>query len=224
MVFFRFPFWFNKRISFWKLMGSGKNGTFDKRPDWQQWGILAVHGSAFTVQQVEHIDSGNNYITQQLYGAFIANWIKLFRCETWTIFLEPAEGHGTWDGKKVFGALPGKTDQAGPVAILTRATIRVSRLKEFWRNVDPVSSQMAGAEGFLFSLGIGEIPWVKQATFSVWKSREDMKNFAYGMKIHAEVIQKTRYRKWYSEDMFTRFRIISTLGTIRGINPLAGKL
>jgi hypothetical protein len=28
------------------------------------------------------------------------------------------------------------------------------------------------------------------------------------MKEHAEVIKKTRQQKWYSEDMFTRFRVL----------------
>jgi hypothetical protein len=43
MAIHRFPLWFNKKISFFKLMGCGKNGTFDKNPDWQQWGILTVN-------------------------------------------------------------------------------------------------------------------------------------------------------------------------------------
>jgi hypothetical protein len=48
-----------------------------------------------------------------------------------------------------------------------------------------------------------------------------MKAFAYGMKEHAEVIRKTRKQRWYSEDMFTRFRIISHRGTLKGKDPLA---
>jgi hypothetical protein len=42
-----------------------------------------------------------------------------------------------------------------------------------------------------------------------------MKAFAYGMKEHAEVIQKTRKQDWYSEDMFTRFKITQVLGTLK---------
>ena len=69
---------------------------------------------------------------------------------------------------------------------------------------------MVNADGFIISYGVGEIPWIKQATFSIWESKAAMKNFAYGMKEHAEVIQKTRQQKWYSEDMFTRFKVLTT--------------
>lgn len=47
-----------------------------------------------------------------------------------------------------------------------------------------------------------------------------MKAFAYGMKEHADVIQKTRKQDWYSEDMFTRFKVIHIFGTIKGKRPI----
>jgi heme-degrading monooxygenase HmoA len=107
-----------------------------------------------------------------------------------------------------------KSDYEGKIVILTRATIRLSKLKSFWKNVDSIASQMANAKGFITSYGIGEIPWVKQATVSIWESKEDMKNFAYKMHNHAEVIKKTRQEKWYSEDMFVRFKIKEIAGKL----------
>ena len=218
MVLFRIPLIFNKKISFWKLLGSGRNGTFDKNPDWQQWGILIV-----TIQENSSCITGVPEFNRKIYGRFISWWIRVFCMETWTILLEPIEGHGLWDGKKVFGDLPARSGYEGPIAILTRATIRLSRLRAFWGQVDEVAGQMAGAKGFVGSLGIGEIPFIKQATFSVWESKEDMKTFAYQMKAHTDVIQRTRVEKWYSEDMFIRFKIVGSCGTIKGINPLEGK-
>ncbi len=83
---------------------------------------------------------------------------------------------------------------------------------------------MKQAEGFILSAGVGEIPWIKQATFSIWKSEKEMNQFAYGMKAHADIVKKTRKEKWYSEDLFARFKILDYTGTIKGKNPLAGKL
>lgn len=203
MALHHLPLIFNKKISFYKLMGCGRNGSFDKVPDWQQWAILLVAKEG-----------------KATYGNFIAGWYKFFGCELYRMELEPIEGHGAWDGKEVFGPLPRNTDYDGRIAVLTRATIRMNKLKYFWEHVAPVSNQMKKAEGFIFSVGIGELPWIKQATFSVWQSKEAMKNFAYRNLDHAEVIKKTRQQDWYSEDMFTRFVITHTEGTWMGTDPL----
>jgi hypothetical protein len=217
MAIHRFPLWLNKKISFYKLMGCGKNGTFDKKPDLQQWAILSIGNPDRDALMAK--DPVKN-----LYGSFISGWFLFFKCETFTILLKPTEGHGLWDGRKVFGDLPPRSEQEGPIAVLTRATIRFSKLKYFWQHVAPVAERMKNSKGFISSVGIGELPWLKQATFSIWQSKEDMMAFAYGMKEHTEVIKKTRQQKWYSEDMFVRFSITGSCGSIKGINPLRGKL
>jgi hypothetical protein len=94
MAIHRVPLWLNKNISFYKLLGCGKNGSFDKHPDWQQWGILTVQDKGLDNLQQQTI-------INNLYGAFIHQWFQLFKCETWTILLEPLEGHGKWDNKNL---------------------------------------------------------------------------------------------------------------------------
>ncbi len=197
MAIMRLPLGLRKSISFFKLLGTGKNGSFDKTPDLHQWAIMAAHKELLDIITIEN-----------LYGKFIAKWLSNFNCTSTIYLLDPIEGHGTWDGKKPFGELPAKSDYEGKIAVITRATIKLNKLKYFWQNVAPVAEKMVTAKGFLTSYGVGEIPWIKQATFSIWESKAAMKNFAYGMKEHAEVIQKTRQQKWYSEDMFTRFKVI----------------
>ena len=221
MALHRLPLWLNKEIKFFKLMGCGKNGTFDKVPDLQQWAILSALPQKLAEQEKQFPQQA---VLKKLYGGFISQWFSFFSCETYTLFLEAIEGHGTWDGKEVFGELPAKSDYEGLIATLTRATVRINKLKYFWQHVAPVASQMATAPGFLTSFGIGEVPWIKQATFSVWDSKAAMKAFAYGMKQHAEVIVKTRKEKWYSEDMFVRFKVLHSSGTLLNRNVLAGKV
>ena len=195
-------------------MGSGKNGTFDKVPDLLQWAILLVHAEGKQGLNQETLDAG--------LGKSILRWLGWFKCECYTLFLSPLEGHGLWDRQQPFGTLQGTPTHEGIVGTLTRATIRINKLRHFWKNVAPVAQQMTVAEGYITSFGIGEVPWIKQATFSIWKSKEDMKRFAYGMKAHAEVVKKTRSERWYSEDLFVRFAILRTMGTIRGKDPLQG--
>ncbi len=214
MALFRLPLVLDKKISFWKLLGCGKNGTFDIHPDWRQWGLLVVS---------EQLPAGLHESIKQkafLHQPFITAWWKFFRCEQFSLLLKPIEGHGTWDGKEVFGPLAKQTGHEGITAVLTRATIRLNKLRNFWKNVDSVAVQMNAAEGFITSFGIGEMPWIKQATFSVWQSKSDMKDFAYKMQQHAEVIRKTRKEDWYSEDMFVRFIPLACKGSVNGTNPI----
>lgn len=176
-------------------MGSGKNGTFDIYPDLNQWALL------FTAE--------SKTITVPVF--FYRYW-NFFKCDIKEFLLQPIEGHGLWDKKKVFGELPKQTGYSGSIAVLTRATIRLNRLKNFWGNVNRVASKMSAAKGLIISYGIGEVSWIKQATFSVWENEEAMKNFAYKMKEHADVIRKTRNENWYKEEMFVRFEIILVRG------------
>lgn len=224
MAFFRLPLMLNKKINFRKLLGCGKNGTFDIHPDLRQWGLLTVSDFQFPVSGKTNNHKLQTINYKLIYGSFISRWYTFFNCEIWTIVLEPIEGHGTWDGKKPFGNLPKQTEFEGPVAVLTRATIKLNKLKNFWANVAGATAGMNSAEGFIASVGIGEVPWIKQATFSLWQSKAHMKQFAYKMQEHTEVIQKTRQEKWYSEDMFVRFKPIACFGTLQGKNPLEGKL
>ena len=102
-----------------------------------------------------------------------------------------------------------ENDFAGKIAVLTRATIRLNKLNSFWKNVPLVNAAMQSAKGLQASYGIGEIPFIKQATLSIWDNIDAMKTFAYKMKEHQTVIAKTRKENWYSEEMFTRFEVIA---------------
>lgn len=157
-------------------------------------------------------------------GNFISSWFRFFRCEVFSMSLEPIKGHGTWDGKQPFEFSSTAINPDKPIATLTRATIKLSKMNYFWANVASAANSMLEAKGFLFSVGIGEVPWIKQATFSVWSTEKEMMEFAYGTKAHADIVKKTRKEKWYSEDMFVRFQIVNQSGTLLGKNPLPDNL
>jgi hypothetical protein len=206
MAVFRLPLLLKKNIGFWRLMGCGRNGTFDMVPDLSQWAILTI--AHLTPAQIHEGKNDERHWCDLFYGRFITHWLRFFKVQNTSFLLEPIEGHGLWNGKTVFGPLPKATPYDGEIAVLTRATIRLSKLGSFWKNVDAVARQMATAPGFKTSYGIGEIPLIKQATFSVWESRAHMKQFAYGMQQHKTVIQRTHKEQWYTEEMFVRFKIL----------------
>lgn len=210
MALHRLPLMLQSKCSFYKLLGCGLNGSFDLSPDWQQWGLLAVWN---TESDFDHF-----YKT-----SFVSQWWQKLATEQWTMLLQPLQSHGRWDGKEPFGHTDIK-GYNGPVAVLTRATIRLNRIKNFWAHVDASAQLMARAKGFITSVGIGEAPVYRQATFSVWQSLDDVKSFAYGSREHAEVIKKTRSENWYSEELFARFKPLKTWGSLHGTDPLKGKI
>lgn len=204
MALFHLPLFVNRRVKFYKLMGCGKNGTFDIRPDFNQWAVMiffepnALTNKPFDISEATH-----------LLGGFIKAWWKLFSYSKQMFLLEPYAGHGTWDGKSfVASANSRPIDPDGQIGVLTRATIRLSRLRAFWGAVPNAAEGLNNSKGFLFSVGIGEVPFIKQATFSVWESAADMKNYAYKRVEHQEVIRRTRKEDWYSEEMFLRFKVL----------------
>lgn len=181
-------------LEFVKMLGTGAGNGFSIWPNFSQYGMLCVWENESAAQ---YFFANNTF--QQIYLSKSHS--------NKTFWLKPIFGHGAWDGKQPFKY--NKTEvSTGKVAVITRATIRTSRMLEFWRYVPSVSKNMQGQKGLSLAVGIGEWPLIQQATFSVWDSWECMKNFAYNQDLHKKVIQKTRTRNWYSEELFARFDVI----------------
>ncbi len=134
--------------------------------------------------------------------------------------MQPVQAHGAWSGVNPFLPLATITSN-GPIAVLTRATLQLSRMRAFWSEVPNTSRVLEKAEGRIASIGIGEAPFVRQATFSLWRSEEEMQAFAYRSD-HQRVIRRTREERWYREELFARFVPIASEGKWEGRDPLAG--
>jgi len=179
-------------LSFFKLMGSGKDG-FSIKPNWGTYSLLAIW---------KNRNAAENYFQSPLFAKQKA------QCTAHTThYLRAYQAHGLWDGKQPF-TLNGNEDPKKPIGVLTRATIKTKHLVNFWKDVPQVSQSIMQKEGRRFSIGIGELPLVMQATFSIWDSAEQMMDFAYKSKYHREVVAKTRKLGWYKEEMFARFEIL----------------
>ncbi len=193
-------------LRFWKLLGSGHGRGFSLQPNWGRYGFLAVW------ETPTHADTF--FASAPLMATY-----RRHAAEIWTIRLLPVQAHGAWSGINPF--LPLSLQPiTGPVAVLTRAAIRWPQLINFWRAVPATSQAIEQADGLLASIGIGEAPFVRQATFSLWRSVADVQKFAYGLNVHRAAIQRTRAEKWYREELFARFVPIASEGSWQGYDPL----
>ena len=139
--------------------------------------------------------------------------------ESWRVDLRPVAARGTWSGREPFGA-PVPTRSPGPVAALTRARLRVTAAPGFYRAVPPVSADLRDRPGLRAAVGIGEAPLGLQGTFSLWESGAAVREFARG-EAHAEVVARTEPERWYAEELFARFDVVGSTGTLDGRDPLA---
>ncbi|RBQ03207.1 DUF3291 domain-containing protein [Pedobacter miscanthi] len=203
MAVLRIPLWLNKRCRFWKLMGSGKGAQVDLAPDFKHWAVLT------TWENQQDCDTFYQ-------NSFVIKWFNFFGTESFTILLNPLSSHGLWSKKEPFKIEKSHKNHTGKVAVITRAAIRFNKLKEFKQNIKRAADAMRNAPGFILSAGIGENPFFDQATFSIWEDAESMKAYAYKSFDHSDIIKLTREREWYKEELFARFEIIDSWGTLNG--------
>ena len=192
-------------LRFWKLCGSGTGEGFTPRPNISVYAILCVWPNQAIAE-----DSIENTRVFARYERMSA--------ENWTIFLGTTSTRGKWSGTTPFEA--DHTFSGGPIAALTRATIKPSILMKFWDRVPAISDVIGTNEDVMFKIGIGEVPFFHQITFSIWPDTKSMAAFARHDGPHAKAIQAVRDGMWFKEELYARFNVLATKGSWNGHNPL----
>lgn len=197
-------------LRFARLLGTGRGIGFSAVPDFATWALFTAWDDAAAWERFE----AESPVMRQY---------RARGEEVYSIVMAPLSAHGRWGGVEPFliPDPPERPDPAAPVVVLTRAAIRPSRALRFWSRVAPVDATLRGHPDLLLSFGIGEAPYIRQATLSVWRSGAAMTGWAYGSAAHAETVRRTRAENWYSEELFARLRLLGTRGSWHGREPLA---
>lgn len=187
-------------LLFSKVLGSGYEGGFGLRPSSSRQGLFGLFESLQTAQ--DFVTNSSLLQAYQQRSDEIC-WAIL---KTWSC-------RGSWDGQSldVCAAQP----ITGPVAALTRASIKLAKAPAFWRHAPPSQIALLDAKGCQLAVGLGEAPFVRQATFTIWNSVSDMNAYARS-GAHLEAIQDAAQNDYFSESMFARFVPLQVQGKWQG--------
>ncbi|MEO3873435.1 spheroidene monooxygenase [Nonomuraea sp. B12E4] len=225
-------------LRFWRLLGTGRGRSMSLGADLRRWALFAVwHGEADLEVFLRTSPIASRWRTEAREH-WQVRLIPVTSRGTWSGH-DPV--HGAWPGHSLSRDVrPGRDPSRdvrpgrdpldgpaargggaeGPVAVLTRASIRPGRLVAFYRSVPPVDELLRRQEGCLASVGMGEWPLARQATFSLWRDRAAVRAFAYRGEAHQRVIERVRAHDWYAEELFARFTPYAGEGTWDGTDPL----
>lgn len=193
-------------LNFWKLCGSGTEEGFTPKPNFGVYAILCVWPSKEAAEA-------------RLAQTRIFRRYRNRAAESYTLFLSPVSSRGEWAGVAPFD--PSGEVPTGPLAAMTRATIKPRILGDFWGRVPNISRVIGQDPNVAFKIGIGEVPWLHQVTFSIWPDTKTMAAFARDPAgPHAQAIQAVRDGGWFREELYARFRITGEAGSWQGGSPL----
>ena len=194
-------------VEFWKLCGSGTGEGFTPKPNWCVWAILAAWPDENSARR--------NVAEARVYQ----RWREKAR-ESWTVYLDPISVRGQWSGKTPFSAEPAPAADGRALAVLTRASLRPTKMLQFWKRVPDISSVIGADTNVMFKVGIGELPLLHQVTFSIWPDAGSMAKFARGDGPHGRAICAVREGNWFAEELYARFTVTGSEGHWGGRDPL----
>ena len=182
-------------LKFVKLLGTGSKDGFSMIPDFSSYVMITSW---------ENDDFRKKFINEnKLFQEIINKSSK--RIE---IKIDPYNYIGSWNGINPFKNK--SSYKEGKIIVLTRARVRLNKLINFFISTSSAAKSINSRKGAEYYKGVGELPIIEQATISIWKSEQSMKDYAYSDQSHLKIIHKARKNKWYSEELFVRSNIISS--------------
>jgi len=192
-------------LIFQRVLGSGRDAGFGLIPSVSHLGLFCAFDQPQRAQAF--LDDSPEIRRYQSHASELA-WL----------LLKPYSSRGAWSGYSppTDASAP---DETGPIASLTRASIRPSKMHAFWSQSPAAEAELASAPGCRLAVGLGEAPLLRQATFSLWESLHHMNAYARS-GAHLRAIQTAYRGEHFSESLFVRFKVLESGGCWKGV-PIA---
>jgi len=200
LVLQRWPLRHERGLRFARVLGSGHEGGFGLRPSGSRQGLFLVFDDEARAREF-------------ILRSPVAARYRAHAREFCVALLRAISCKGSWSGVAMTPeAVP---QRGGPVAALTRASIRPGKLAAFWRHSPPSEAALAAAPGCTLAVGLGEAPLLRQCTFSLWESVAAMDTYARS-GAHLQAIRSAYAGDFFTESMFVRFELLELRGTWKG--------
>lgn len=111
-------------------------------------------------------------------------------------------------------------DPGGATVVLTIARLRVSRAVPFLRASARAERQVVGAPGLLWATGMANVAERIVATFSVWETVPQMRDYVTRTTGHSDAMRRQMEHSFHHFGAFVRFRVVAATGSLGGRNPL----
>jgi len=139
----------------------------------------------------------------------------------WHARLEPVRARGAWSALPDLPAHERMIEDHHPVAVLTLGRLRLARLRSFLATSTRAEHEAVTHPALLAATGLARPPRLV-ATFSLWRSVEQMREYVVGTSpgAHLQAIHAHQQRPFHHESAFVRFRPYATHGPWNGRDPL----
>jgi spheroidene monooxygenase len=184
-----------------KVMGSGDGGGFGLKPSSSRQALFCL----FTDE-----DSADTFLKSPIAQAYAQRAQEFCSAK-----LRAYSCRGAWSGQSIAVTASPPDSGSGPIATLTRASIRPMSARRFWRMQPASEVSLNEACGCLLATGVGEAPFFRQATFSLWANTAAMDAYAR-TGAHLAAIRASHEGAFFSESMFARFVPLQLAGRWRG--------
>ena len=188
-------------LRFAKVLGSGRDAGFQPSPSWTHQGLFCTFD---TEANADAFLAGRSIILQGY---------RTQARELLTAKLRAYASRGRWSGSQPLSIT--QTAPSGPIASLTRASIRPSKARAFWQHAPASEVSLRAVQGCILSAGLGEMPLLRQATFTIWENEAAMERYARS-GAHLNAIRDAYAGRYFSESMFARFVPYAINGTWAG--------
>ena len=200
LMFARLGLWKTPGLKFYKHMGSGENGGFSIHPS-------GTHQALFCVFQ--DITS----LEEFYQSSRLIRWYRAHAQDFFSVKLKAYSIKGQWSGFAPH--ITAEAPTAGPIVSITRASIKPLYCIPFWRKQPAAEISLEQSSGCIIAAGVGEAPFFRQATFTIWESQAAMDQYAR-QGAHQNAIRASLSGHYFSESMFSRYIPFDADGSWKG--------